>query len=63
MKEARLLSERASERVLHFRKGGKDLFVEGSSNFGVVAKLRRRGGKAGSQPVCSCMYESPSDIT
>ena len=50
MKEARLLSERASERAtslssIALPEGGKDLFVEGSSNFGVAKK--RRISKAG----------------
>ena len=42
MKEARLLSERASERAtsIALPERGKDLFVEGSSNFGVTKMIR-----------------------
>ena len=51
MKEARLLSdsERASEQAgIALPERGKDLFMEGSSNFGVAELRRTRNqGKTG----------------
>ena len=49
MKEARLLSERASERAsIALPERGKDLFVAGSSNYGAAkAKLGRRRRERG----------------
>ena len=66
MKEARLLSERASQSSIALPEGGKDLFVEGSSNFGVAKKRRiSKAGRLGwvGRGRTYVRRKSPSDIS